>query len=82
MRALFSFLCTRSALPSPLMPSFIELRNVTKSYRTLQEEDLLALQDVSFEVGKSEFVSVVGASGCGKDHTAEDYSGPHSPQQR
>ncbi|MFB3141476.1 MAG: ABC transporter ATP-binding protein [Acidobacteriota bacterium] len=80
MRALFSFLCTRSALPSPLMPSFIELRNVTKSYRTLQEEDLLALQDVSFEVGKSEFVSVVGASGCGKTTLLKIIAGliPHS----
>lgn len=80
MRALFSFLYTRSALPSTLMPSFIELRNVTKSYRTLQEEDLLALQDVSFEVGKSEFVSVVGASGCGKTTLLKIIAGliPHS----
>ena len=80
MRALFSFLWTRSALPSTLMPSFIELRNVTKSYRTLQEEDLLALQDVSFEVGKSEFVSVVGASGCGKTTLLKIIAGliPHS----
>lgn len=80
MRALFSFLYTRSALPSPLMPSFIELRNVTKSYRTMQEEDLLALQDVSFEVGKSEFVSVVGASGCGKTTLLKIIAGliPHS----
>jgi len=80
MRALFSFLYTRSALPSTLMPSFIELRNVTKSYRTMQEEDLLALQDVSFEVGKSEFVSVVGASGCGKTTLLKIIAGliPHS----
>ena len=62
------------------MPSFIELRNLTKSYRTLQEEDLLALQDVSFEVGKSEFVSVVGASGCGKTTLLKIIAGliPHS----
>ncbi len=62
------------------MPSFIELRNVTKSYRTLQEEDLLAIQDVSFEVGKSEFVSIVGASGCGKTTLLKIIAGliPHS----
>jgi NitT/TauT family transport system ATP-binding protein len=48
------------------MPPFIELRKVTKTYTTLQQETLLALQDISFEVGQGEFVSVVGASGCGK----------------
>ena len=48
------------------MPSFIELREITKTYPTLQQETLLALQNISFEVGRGEFVSVVGASGCGK----------------
>ena len=48
------------------MPSFIELREVTKTYQTLQQETLLALQDISFGVEQGEFVSVVGASGCGK----------------
>ena len=45
---------------------FIELREVTKTYLTLQQETLLTLQDISFEVGQGEFVSIVGASGCGK----------------
>ncbi len=48
------------------MPSFIELREVTKTYTTLQQQTLRALQDISFEVEQGEFVSVVGASGCGK----------------
>ena len=48
------------------MPSFIELREITKTYPTLQQETLLALRNISFEVGRGEFVSVVGASGCGK----------------
>ncbi|MEE8350284.1 MAG: ABC transporter ATP-binding protein [Acidobacteriota bacterium] len=48
------------------MPSFIEVREVTKTYSTLQQELLTALQDISFDVEQGEFVSVVGTSGCGK----------------
>lgn len=48
------------------MPSFIELQEVTKTYSTLESKTLLAIKDMSFSVGQGEFVSVVGASGCGK----------------
>lgn len=43
----------------------IEVRNVTKVFR-LPERTLIALQDLSFEVGDREFVALIGPSGCGK----------------
>ncbi len=43
----------------------IELRNITFEYETA-EGALTALQDVSFSVESSEFLCVVGQSGCGK----------------
>jgi NitT/TauT family transport system ATP-binding protein len=48
------------------MAALIELKGVTKTYRTLEGSDLLALRDVSFAVGERQFVSIVGASGSGK----------------
>ena len=61
------------------MPSFIELREITKTYPTLQQETLLAIRNISFEVGRGEFVSVVGASGCGKTTLLKTVAGllPH-----
>lgn len=43
----------------------LELRNVTKRYQT-EGSSVAALQDVSIEVERGEFVAVVGRSGCGK----------------
>ena len=43
----------------------LAFRSVEKSYRT-RSGGIRAVQDVSFEVGDSEFVSIVGPSGCGK----------------
>ena len=43
----------------------IEVRNVTKVFQ-LPEGALTALEDLSFEVGDREFVSLIGPSGCGK----------------
>ncbi len=40
----------------------IKFQKVTKIY----EPDVTVLQDVSFEIGKGEFVSIVGKSGAGK----------------
>ena len=44
---------------------YITVRNVTKRYQT-RGGSVLALKDISFDVDKGEFVSLVGPSGCGK----------------
>lgn len=45
--------------------AFIEFKDVSKIY-TMGEVEIKAIDDVSFEVEKGEFVVVLGASGAGK----------------
>jgi putative ABC transport system ATP-binding protein len=47
------------------MSSFIELRNVKKSY-DMGEVVIKAVDDVSFSIDRGEFVVILGASGAGK----------------
>jgi len=47
------------------MKSIIEFKNVTKEYE-LGGERVKALDDVSFKIGKKEFVGILGTSGSGK----------------
>ncbi|MDD5791405.1 MAG: ABC transporter ATP-binding protein [Erysipelotrichaceae bacterium] len=47
------------------MMAFIEFKDVSKIY-TMGEVEIKAIDDVSFEVEKGEFVVVLGASGAGK----------------
>ena len=47
------------------MSSFIELKNVKKSY-DMGEVVIKAVDDVSFSIDKGEFVIILGASGAGK----------------
>lgn len=50
------------ALDAPV----VEFQGVGKSFIGKNNEVVRALQDVSFTVGKGEFVALVGPSGCGK----------------
>ena len=43
----------------------LEISNLRKYYHTLSEE-ILALDNISFDVNDGEFISIVGPSGCGK----------------
>ncbi len=43
----------------------LKLLNITKEYK-VEEDSILALNDVSIEFRKNEFVSILGPSGCGK----------------
>lgn len=47
-------------------PAFIRVERVKKTYLTLRGEEVQALDDISFDIYKGEFLSLVGPSGCGK----------------
>jgi len=43
----------------------LQIKNVNKTYR-VDNTDINVLEDINLNVAKGEFVSVIGASGCGK----------------
>jgi NitT/TauT family transport system ATP-binding protein len=47
-------------------PTVVALRDITKTYDTAAGGTVHALSGINLEVGSGEFVSVLGASGCGK----------------
>ncbi len=56
------------------METDVELRDVTKKFETVT-----AVDDVSFEVRKGEFFSLLGPSGCGKTTTLRMIAGFEEP---
>jgi NitT/TauT family transport system ATP-binding protein len=65
----------RSGYPAGGTPSAIELRNVTKRFRTPDGSAYTALRDLSMTVAPGEFCAVVGPTGCGKSTTLSLVSG-------
>jgi NitT/TauT family transport system ATP-binding protein len=53
-------------MTAPVGGTGIEVRSLYKTYQPRARADVLALENVSFDVRPGEFVSIVGASGCGK----------------
>lgn len=47
------------------MTDFISINNLTKAYQT-ENETITAIEDISFNVKRGEFITMAGPSGCGK----------------
>lgn len=47
------------------MDKILSIKNLKKIYHT-DKEEIVAVEDVSFDLNKGEFIAIVGPSGCGK----------------
>lgn len=56
----------------------LEVKNLKKIFHT-EKDDVLALENVSFDVYENEFISLVGPSGCGKSTILSILSGLNKP---
>src|SRR5258708_10078240 len=71
----------RTSPETPGHPPAIELRNVTKRFRTPNGSDYTALRHLSMTVAPGEFCAVVGPTGCGKSTTLSLVSGLDGPSE-
>ncbi len=60
------------------MQDFLKVNNISLRYQTKQEE-ILAIDDVSFSVSEGEFISLIGPSGCGKSSILSCIAGVNKP---
>jgi NitT/TauT family transport system ATP-binding protein len=67
-------------IPDQSTPA-IELRNVTKRFRTPAGQAYTALRDLTLSVAPGEFCAVVGPTGCGKSTTLGLISGLERPSE-
>lgn len=47
------------------MKKILKIQNISKKYQS-KENEILALQNINFDLIEGEFVSIIGPSGCGK----------------
>src|SRR5687768_2217185 len=52
--------------PTTTAAPVVSVRHVNKVFEAVAGQPVVALSDVSLEVGANEFVSLIGPSGCGK----------------
>ena len=57
------------------MTAAIEVKNLTKTFENMEKKAFKVLDNISLEVKKEEFVSVLGPSGCGKSTLLNTVSG-------
>ena len=45
--------------------SLLSIKNLNKEYAQNANKHIIAIKDISFQLNRGEFVSIVGPSGCG-----------------
>ena len=48
-----------------ITPNILEIKKVSKEFHS-KDKTVKAIDEVSFNVNKGEFISIIGPSGCGK----------------
>jgi nitrate/nitrite transport system ATP-binding protein len=62
------------------MAQFLQVQGLKKSFPgTSNGQELVVFEDVSFEIGKGEFVCIIGHSGCGKTTILNVLAGLEKP---
>ena len=62
------------------MTDFVSINNLTKAYQT-ENETITAIEDISFQVKRGEFITMAGPSGCGKSTLLHIMAGLLEPTQ-
>jgi len=62
--------------------AYIDARGVTVTFRPPNRDPVTALGGLDLEVGRGEFVSLVGPSGCGKERHSTRMFLPNRPVPR
>ena len=60
-------------------PVYVEVSGISKTFALSRRQNLLALDDMRFDIQKGELVAVVGPSGCGKSTLLRIIAGLETP---